>query len=80
MELCIAVSKPVISEAELGYCTNLAFFKQVSTSGGRDEDICGCVAVAEASQFNGGCCTSVMISCSDSELMQRLIIMNPAKL
>ena len=33
--------------------TNRAFFKHVSTSGGNVEDTCGCVAVAEASQFKG---------------------------
>ena len=40
--------------------TNLAFLRQVSTSEGKDEETCGCVAVAEASQFRGGCRVSVM--------------------
>lgn len=41
--------------------TNLAFFKQVSTSDGNDDDTCGWVAVAEASQLRGGCCTSAIL-------------------
>ena len=36
-------------------CTNLAFLRHVSTSGGNDEETCGCVAVAEASQLRGCC-------------------------
>ena len=31
------------------------------TSEGRADETCGWVVVAEASQFNGGCCTSVMV-------------------
>ena len=42
--------------------TNLAFFKHVSTSGGREEETCGCVAVAEASQFSWDRWISVMAS------------------
>lgn len=35
--------------------TNLAFLRHASTSEGKDDETCGCVAVAEASQFRGGC-------------------------
>ena len=35
--------------------TNLAFLRHASTSDGKDDETCGCVAVAEASQFKGGC-------------------------
>ena len=35
--------------------TNLAFLRHASTSEGKDDETCGWVAVAEASQFNGGC-------------------------
>ena len=35
--------------------TNLAFLRHASTSEGKDDETCGWVADAEASQFNGGC-------------------------
>lgn len=47
----------------MGICTNLAFFRQASTSEGKDEETCGCVAVAEASQFSWGCCMAAMMIC-----------------
>lgn len=44
----------MMASAESWYSrlTNLAFFKHVSTSEGKVEETCGCVVVAEASQFN----------------------------
>lgn len=61
-----AVEVPVREEVEEGYgkrgwFTNLAFLRQVSTSGGREVEIWGWVAVAEASQLRGGCWTSAII-------------------
>ena len=41
--------------------TNLAFFRHDSTSEGKDDETCGWVAVAEASQFRGEYCVSVMV-------------------
>ena len=40
--------------------TNLAFFRQASTSDGSDEQIWGWVVVAEDSQFSGGLDGSTM--------------------
>lgn len=40
--------------------TNLALFRQASTSEGSDEDTWGFVVDAEASQFKGGWCKSFM--------------------
>ena len=54
VELKTIISETFTSMLDCFNHTNLAFFKQVSTSEGNDEDICGCVASAEASQFNGG--------------------------
>lgn len=48
---CQKIPKAVEANAH----TNLAFLRHASTSEGKDEETCGCVVVAEASQFRGGC-------------------------
>ena len=57
---CISVSL-ASRPGRAGRSTNLAFFRHASTSDGNEEETCGCVAVAEASQFSGGCWISVML-------------------
>ncbi len=53
----VAIFEVSISQRlfELQIHTNLAFFRHASTSEGKDDETCGCVVVAEASQFRGGC-------------------------
>lgn len=57
----VDISDQPLCASEASEHTNLAFFRQVSTSDGMDDETCGWVAVAEASQLRGGCCTSAML-------------------
>ena len=53
--VAVADSQNISKAVEATARTNLAFLRQASTSEGKDEETCGFVAVAEASQFRGGC-------------------------
>ena len=53
--VAVANSQSISKASEAKAPTNLAFLRHASTSEGKDEETCGCVAVAEASQFRGGC-------------------------
>ncbi len=58
--VAVAHSQNASRAVEAKARTNLAFLRHASTSEGKDEEICGWVAVAEASQLRGGCRTPVM--------------------